>query len=77
MKIFITGATGFIGSHLVSKLLARGDQLTCLVRNPDKAALLAQQGVTLVKGKVGKIEKGKDGTLHVNPSSGFAYGCRT
>ncbi len=38
MKFFVTGATGFIGGHLAQKLIARGDQITCLVRNPDKAS---------------------------------------
>lgn len=32
MKILITGATGFIGSHLAEHLLAKGYELRCLVR---------------------------------------------
>ncbi len=38
MRAFVTGATGFVGSHLVDALLARGDEATCLVRSPAKAA---------------------------------------
>lgn len=34
MKITLTGATGFIGRHLVAKLLSRGDELTILSRRP-------------------------------------------
>lgn len=33
MKAFVTGGTGFVGSHLVEALLARGYAVTCLVRN--------------------------------------------
>lgn len=39
VKIFITGATGFIGSHLVERLSRdRGTEIWALVRNPEKAA---------------------------------------
>jgi nucleoside-diphosphate-sugar epimerase len=37
VKAFVTGATGFVGAHLVRALLARGDRVTCLVRSPAKA----------------------------------------
>jgi len=43
MRYSVTGATGFIGRRLVEKLIARGDQLACLVRNPDKATGFAQR----------------------------------
>lgn len=33
MKVLVTGATGFIGSHLVEALVQRGAQVRCLVRN--------------------------------------------
>ncbi len=52
MKYFVTGATGFIGSHLVPQLVAQGHQITCLVRNPAKAEALAKMGATLVKGDI-------------------------
>jgi uncharacterized protein len=37
MRITITGATGLIGSRLVADLLARGDEVTVLSRNPGRA----------------------------------------
>lgn len=37
MKIALTGATGFIGTKLVAALLARGDQVTVLTRDANRA----------------------------------------
>lgn len=37
MKTFVTGGTGFVGSHLVELLQARGYEVTCLVRDRSKA----------------------------------------
>lgn len=38
MKITVTGATGLIGSKLVARLKDRGDEVTVLTRDPDRAA---------------------------------------
>ena len=37
MKIFITGATGFIGTNLIDKLLLEGHEVVCYVRDIEKA----------------------------------------
>ncbi len=52
MKVLVTGATGFVGGHLVDQLLARGDAVTALVRSPDKARRLADLGVRLIQGSL-------------------------
>ena len=37
MRVTVTGATGLIGSRLVARLLERGDEVTALSRDPDRA----------------------------------------
>ena len=50
MRVFLTGATGFVGGHLVDQLLAGGHTIAALVRSPAKAASLKERGVTLIQG---------------------------
>ncbi len=54
MKVFITGATGYIGSALTRALLARGYSVRALVRDPARAAFLADWGVDTVEGDLGR-----------------------
>jgi dihydroflavonol-4-reductase len=53
MKVFVTGGTGFIGGEVVRQLRARGDEVVCLVRNPDKGRRLSELGCELVSGDLG------------------------
>ncbi len=46
--VLITGATGFIGTHLVRRLLARGDALIVLARNPARARRLLGSEVQII-----------------------------
>jgi dihydroflavonol-4-reductase len=45
--VAVTGATGFLGRYLVEGLLRSGARVIGVVRNPDKAAALREQGVEL------------------------------
>jgi uncharacterized protein YbjT (DUF2867 family) len=45
MKIFITGATGYIGGSIAKKLVTDGHQVHGLVRNPDKMHELGEMGI--------------------------------
>jgi len=53
VKVFVTGGTGFIGGTVVRQLRERGDDVVCLVRNPDKAEKITGLGCELVKGDLG------------------------
>lgn len=56
VRYFLTGATGFIGPHLVGKLISSGHTCRCLVRPTSNTKLLEELGVELVRGDITKAE---------------------
>ncbi len=50
MRIFLTGATGFIGSAIAGELLAAGHQVVGLARDEEKAAMLTRRGIEVHRG---------------------------
>jgi nucleoside-diphosphate-sugar epimerase len=47
---FVTGASGFIGGHLVEALVKRGDKVRCLVRQSSQVELLTGSGIEVIRG---------------------------
>ncbi|WP_238884087.1 NAD(P)-dependent oxidoreductase [Clostridium sp. YIM B02551] len=70
MKIFVTGATGKVGSRLVPYLLKNGHSVRILVRNAEKALVLKEQGAEVVEGdllnndNLTEIIRGVDAVIH-------------
>jgi dihydroflavonol-4-reductase len=52
MPVFVTGATGFIGSHLVEALVRNNEQVYALARKTSNTDRLKKLGITLVDGDV-------------------------
>ena len=52
MRVFVTGATGFVGGRVAERLLARGDEVVALVRDPWKAASVEEAGALPVVGDI-------------------------
>jgi dihydroflavonol-4-reductase len=52
MRVFVTGATGFVMGAVTRALRARGDAVVALVRNPSRATALSELGCELVAGDV-------------------------
>lgn len=67
----MTGATGFVGSHLAEALRGREDEVTALVRSPSKAAALGPLGVRVIPGdlddptSLARAVEGQDVVFHV------------
>ena len=50
MKIFLTGATGYIGGSVGERLMQMGHEVTGLVRTPEGARELSKRGMRTVSG---------------------------
>jgi uncharacterized protein YbjT (DUF2867 family) len=85
MRIFLTGATGFLGGHILRALIERGHTVTCLARGGSVRALEAQAlpGVTVIEGEFTRPEGWADpvaghhavvntvGIIRESPQAGF------
>ncbi len=52
MPVFLTGATGFLGRHLVALLASRGEAVRAFVRPGTDASFLERHGVEVVRGEL-------------------------
>ena len=68
--VFVSGGTGLTGANVCEQLIARGDAVRALVRNPADAAALTEIGVEAVQGDIAVAEdvsraaKGCDAAIH-------------
>ena len=70
MKVVLTGATGFIGSHVLADLYKHGHEVTALVRDDAQADTVAARGATPVvvdlydRPAVTRLLSNADGAIH-------------
>src|SRR3954453_16946853 len=70
MIVTLTGATGFVGSHVLAELLEHGHEVTALVRDDAQADVVAARGATATvvdlshRPAGGSVLSAADGAIH-------------
>ncbi|WP_437726372.1 SDR family oxidoreductase [Sorangium sp. So ce861] len=57
MRVFVTGATGWVGNVVVDELLGAGHQVLGLSRSEEKAAGLAAKGAAVLRGTLDDLDR--------------------
>jgi nucleoside-diphosphate-sugar epimerase len=73
MRVFVTGATGFIGTELVKELIAAGHQVRGLTRSDEGVGQLQAAGAEVLRGDLTDLESLRRGATGVDAVVNLAF----
>lgn len=74
MKVFLTGATGYVGSVVAEKLQQNGHRVLGLARNETSEARLRERGIELLRGNLTDLNSLRVGALESDATIHTAFG---